>query len=201
MTTAVMNPLSRLHAPKPSSRRRPRPRRITTRKILREEIAMVRAYDPSITSDTQVVLTYSGLHAVWCHRLSHRLWTHGHQLAAQIVCQIGRVLTGVEIHPAARIGRRLLIDHGTGIVIGETAEIGDDVVLYQGVTLGGVENHPGRRHPTLGDRVFVGAGAKILGAITVGDDTKIGANAVVLHDVPAGATAVGVPAHVIRSAN
>ncbi|KFJ05165.1 serine O-acetyltransferase [Bifidobacterium subtile] len=164
---------------------------------IHEGVAGVRRYDPSITSNSQAALTYSGLHAVWCYRISHRLWIRGHELAAQIVCQLGRMVTGVEIHPAATLGKRLLIDHGTGIVIGETAVIGDDVVLYQGVTLGSVENHAGRRHPQLGSGVFVGAGAKILGAIIIGDNAKIGANAVVLHDVPADATAVGVPAHIV----
>jgi serine O-acetyltransferase len=162
------------------------------------QIAMVRRYDPSITSNSQVALTYSGLHAVWCYRIAHRLWLHEHRLAAQIVSQVGRMITGVEIHPGARIGQRLLIDHGTGIVIGETAVLGDDIVLYQGVTLGGVRNHAGKRHPTLGDGVLVGAGAKILGAIVIGSHARIGANAVVLHNVPEGATAVGVPAHVIQ---
>ena len=164
---------------------------------VRDEIRMVREYDPSITSDAQVVLTYSGLHAVWLHRWSNALWHGGHQLAAQMVCQLARVLTGVEIHPAAIIGRRLLIDHGMGVVIGETAVIGDDVVIYQGVTLGGVDNQPGWRHPHIGNNVLIGAGAAVLGAITVGDGARIGAHAVVLRDVPPGCTVVGVPAEVV----
>ncbi|WP_445506163.1 serine O-acetyltransferase [Niallia sp. 03190] len=158
---------------------------------------MVRDYDPSVTSNAQVILTYSGLHAVWFYRLSHLLWTRNHHLAAQLISQLARVLTGVEIHPAVTIGKRLLIDHGTGIIIGETAEIGDDVIIYQGVTLGGVSNNPGRRHPKIGDRVFIGAGAAVLGAITIGEGAKIGALALVLKDVPAQHTAVGNPARII----
>lgn len=164
---------------------------------LRRDVALVRAYDPAVTSNAQVVLTYSGLHAVWAHRVSHRLWMGGHRLAAQIVCQLGRVLTGVEIHPAASVGRRLLIDHGTGIVVGSTAVIGDDVILYHGVTLGGRSNLPGRRHPTVCDGAFIGAGATVLGPVTIGARARVGANAVVLEDVPADATVVGNPARVV----
>ncbi|AKG37574.1 serine acetyltransferase [Paenibacillus durus ATCC 35681] len=158
---------------------------------------MVRNHDPSVTSNAQVILTYSGLHAVWFYRLSHLLWIRNHHLAARLISQLAHVLTGIEIHPAATIGKRLLIDHGTGIVIGETAEIGDDVVLYHGVTLGGVSNKPGRRHPKIGDRVFIGAGAAVLGAITIGDGAKIGALSLVLRDVPAHHTAVGNPARIL----
>ncbi|ETY72067.1 serine O-acetyltransferase [Bifidobacterium moukalabense] len=165
---------------------------------LRDEIRMVRDYDPSITSDAQVILTYSGLHAVWLHRWANQLWIHEHQLAAQFVCQFARVLTGIEIHPAAKIGKRLLIDHGTGVVIGETAVIGDDVVIYQGVTLGGVKNQPGWRHPHIGNNVLFGAGAAALGAITIEDGVKVGAHSVVLSDVPAGHTVVGAPAKIVR---
>lgn len=163
----------------------------------REEIQMVRDYDPSVTSNIQVVLTYSGLHAVWLYRLSHLLWKRKLHLGAQLISQLARVLTGVEIHPAATIGKRLLIDHGTGIIIGETAEIGDDVVIYHGVTLGGISNRPGRRHPKVEDRVFIGAGAAVLGAITIGEGAKVGALTLVLKDVPAEHTAVGNPARIL----
>ncbi|KAB7673241.1 serine O-acetyltransferase [Bacillus sp. B1-b2] len=162
---------------------------------------MVRDYDPSVTSNLQVILTYSGLHAVWFYRLSHKLWKRKLHLAAQCISQFARVWTGVEIHPAAKIGKRLLIDHGTGVIIGETAIIGDDVVIYQGVTLGGVDNQPGRRHPRIGNKVFIGAGAAVLGAITVGDGAKVGALALVLKDVPAEHTAVGNPARFIPPKN
>lgn len=164
---------------------------------LRAETRMVREYDPSVTSNAQVLLTYSGLHGVWCYRLTHRLWQRGHRLAAQIICQVGRVLTGVEIHPGAVVGSRLLIDHGTGIVVGQTAEIGNDVVLYHGVTLGGRKNSPGKRHPTVGNGVFVGANASVLGPVQIGDGARIGAGAIVLEDVPAGQTAVGNPARIV----
>ncbi|MFT8321591.1 MAG: serine O-acetyltransferase [Bacillus sp. (in: firmicutes)] len=162
-----------------------------------EEIQMVREHDPSVTSNVQVVLTYSGLHAVWFYRLSHFLWKRNLHLAARLISQLAHVLTGVEIHPAATIGKRLLIDHGTGIVIGETAEIGDNVVLYHGVTLGGISNKPGRRHPKIGNHVFIGAGAAVLGAITIEDGAKIGALSLVLKDVPAQHTAVGNPARIL----
>lgn len=175
-----------------------------TRKITRkkrfafsEEIKMVRDYDPSVTSNLQVILTYSGLHAVWFYRLSHILWKKQLHLAAQLISQFARVLTGVEIHPAATIGERLLIDHGTGVIIGETTVIGDDVVIYQGVTLGGVNNQPGSRHPKIGNHVFIGAGAAVLGAITVEEGAKIGALTLVLKDVPAKHTAVGNPTRLI----
>lgn len=161
---------------------------------LHEDIAAVRRYDPSLSSDWQVLLTSTGMHAVWLYRLSHMLWIGGHRLAAQIVRAFSHTMTGVEIHPAAVIGRRLIIDHGTGVVIGETAVIGDDVILHHQVTLGGRVNTPGKRHPTIGDRVYIGAGAMVLGNITVGDDSKIGASALVLHDVPARSVAIGSPA-------
>ncbi|MFT8360856.1 serine O-acetyltransferase [Liquorilactobacillus satsumensis] len=165
-------------------------------RLLREEVKMIRAYDPAVTSTAEVLLTYSGLHAVWLYRLSHHLWCRHHCLSAQLVTQISRLFTGVEIHPGAKIGKRLLIDHGTGIVIGETAKIGNDVVLYHGVTLGSIANHGSSRHPKIGNRVFIGAGATILGAVTINDDVKVGAAAVVLHDVPAGKTIVGNPGHI-----
>lgn len=144
-----------------------------------------------------VLLCYPGLWAVWCHRISHRLWLADWQLAARVLSQVARFHTGVEIHPGACLGRRLLIDHGMGVVIGETAIVGDDVTLYQGVTLGGTGDESGKRHPTVRDRVFVGNNANILGNITIGENSRIGAGSVVLQDVPPDSTAVGVPAHVI----
>ncbi len=164
---------------------------------IREDIATVRGEDPAARSSLETALTYPGLHAVWAHRLSHRLWSGNARFIARVVAALARLLTNVDIHPAATIGRRLFIDHASGVVIGETVSIGDDVTLYQGVTLGGTSLEPGKRHPTIGDRVVVGAGAKILGAVTVEADARIGANAVVIRDVPAGAVVVGVPGQVI----
>ncbi len=165
---------------------------------IREDIAMARAHDPAARSNTEVFLAYSGLHAVWSYRLAHRLWTAGLRLPARLVSQFTRFLTGIEIHPGARIGRRLFIDHGMGVVIGETAEIGDDVMLYHGVTLGGKTRHGvvrgEKRHPTLWDGVTVGAGAKILGPVTIGAWSTIGANAVVTKDAPAKSLLLGIPA-------
>ncbi len=149
--------------------------------------------DPAARSTTEIVLGYPGLHALWGYRLSHWLWQHNHKLSGRLLSQMMRTLTGIEIHPGAVIGHGLFIDHGMGVVIGETAEIGEDVTLYHGVTLGGTSLQKGKRHPTLGDRVVVGAGAKILGAITIGSDTRIGANAVVVKSVPANSVVVGVP--------
>lgn len=159
-----------------------------------EDIDAAIAGDPAASSRLEVVLCYPGLHAVWGHRLAHRLWNAGHRLAARLVSQLVRGLTGVEIHPGATIGRRLFIDHGMGVVIGQTAHIGDDVVLFHGVTLGGKTRHPTKRHPTLGNRVMVGAGATLLGPVEVGDDARIGAGAVVTHNIPAATTATGIPA-------
>lgn len=166
--------------------------------VIREDLAAARRHDPAARSDLEVALLYPGVHAVWAHRLAHALWTRSVMLhpLARGISQIARFVTGIEIHPGARIGPRLFIDHGMGVVIGETAEIGADVMLYHGSTLGGRSTSRGKRHPTLGDRVMVGAGAKVLGAISIGDDAAIGANAVVVKDVPAGAVAVGVPAQV-----
>jgi serine O-acetyltransferase len=169
---------------------------------LRDDIAAVRRQDPAARGSVEIVIVYSGLHAVWAHRVTSRLWREAHwpgaRLVARVVSQLVRSLTGVEIHPGALIGRRLFIDHGMGVVIGETAVIGDDVLLYHGVTLGGrAAGEAGRRHPRLGDGVLVGAGAKILGPVVVGDGARIGANAVVTRDVAAGVTVVGVPAHPI----
>jgi serine O-acetyltransferase len=163
-------------------------------KNLREEIATVLKHDPAARSGLEVVLCYPGFHALLYYRLAHWLWEHGWLVLGRFVSHVGRVLTGIEIHPGATIGRRLFIDHGMGVVIGETTEIGDDVTLYQGVTLGGTSLHRGKRHPTLEDGVIVGAGAKVLGSFTVGRQARIGANAVVLTAVEPGATMVGIPA-------
>lgn len=166
-------------------------------KRLREEIESIRARDPAARSGLEVALCYPGFHAVLFHRTAHAAWQARLYLVARLVSQFGRFLTGIEIHPAATIGRRLFIDHGSGVVIGETAEIGNDVTLYHGVTLGGTSLDAGKRHPTLSDGVIVGAGAKILGPVLVGKDARVGANAVVLADVPEGVTMVGIPARVV----
>ncbi|WP_407276822.1 serine O-acetyltransferase [Halothiobacillus sp. DCM-1] len=164
---------------------------------LREDIDSIFDRDPAARSRFEILLTYPGIHAVLWHRLAHRLWRWRLKLIARMIANLGRWLTGIEIHPAARIGRRLFIDHGMGVVIGETAEIGDDCTLYHGVTLGGTQWSAGKRHPTLGNGVVVGAGAKVLGPITLGDGVRIGSNAVVLKDAPSGATLVGIPARVV----
>ncbi len=162
---------------------------------LREDLAAARAHDPAARGDVENALVYSGLHAIWAHRLAHRMWRRrALRGPARVFAQIVRGLTGIEIHPGAVIGRRFFIDHGMGVVIGETAEIGDDVMLYHGVTLGGVALDRVKRHPTLGDRVTVGAGAKILGPVTIGADSAVGANAVVTRDAPADSIVVGIPA-------
>ncbi|HVA15514.1 MAG TPA: serine O-acetyltransferase [Stellaceae bacterium] len=163
-------------------------------KNLRDDIANVLRLDPAARSALEVVLCYPGIHAVMLHRLAHGLWQRGWLVAGRFVSAAGRNLTGIEIHPGAKIGRRFFIDHGVGVVIGETAEIGDDVTLYQGVTLGGTSLNRGKRHPTLEDDVIVGAGAKILGAFTIGRGARVGANAVVLQEVPAGVSVAGIPA-------
>lgn len=166
---------------------------------LREDIASVFDRDPAARSFAEVLFCYPGIHALLLHRLAHRLWLSRWLWLARFVAHISRFLTGIEIHPGARIGRKFFIDHGMGVVIGETAEIGDGVTLYHGVTLGGTSWNEGKRHPTLRDGVVVGAGAKVLGPIVVGANAKIGSNAVVVKDVPDGATAVGNPARVIDS--
>src|SRR5437667_5666537 len=166
-------------------------------KNLREQIDATLARDPAARSRLEVVLCYPGFHALVWHRLAHWLWQRGWLLAGRFASHIGRVLTGIEIHPGARVGRRVFIDHGMGVVIGETAELGDDCTLYHGVTLGGTSWNKGKRHPTLGQGVVIGAGAKVLGPIVVGEGAKIGSNAVVVKDVPPGATALGMPARVI----
>jgi len=155
---------------------------------------VIRSRDPARPSWPEAFLCYAGLHAVLWHRMAHGLWRLGLRGPARIVSHLGRFLTGIEIHPGARIGRRLFIDHGMGVVIGETAEIGDDVLIYHGVTLGGLSGQPGKRHPTIGSSVAIGAGAQVLGPITVGEGARIGANAVVTKDVPANCTVVGIPA-------
>ncbi|MGF0225767.1 serine O-acetyltransferase EpsC [Dietzia natronolimnaea] len=164
-------------------------------RTLREDLAAARAHDPAARGDVENAIVYSGLHAIWSHRLSHRLWVAGGagRFAARILSQFTRFLTGIEIHPGATIGRRFFIDHGMGVVIGETAEIGDDCMLYHGVTLGGVSLKHVKRHPTLGDRVTVGTGAKILGPVEIGSDSSVGANAVVVKDAPANSIVVGIP--------
>ena len=164
---------------------------------IREEVASILERDPAAKSRLEVVLCYSGLHAVVFYRLNHWLWNRGFRLLARWLSQVARFLTGIEIHPAAEIGRRLFIDHGMGVVIGETAIVGDDVTIYQGATLGGTGKEKLKRHPTLGNGVVVGAGAKILGNILVGNDCRIGAGSVVLRDVPEGSTVVGVPGHIV----
>jgi serine O-acetyltransferase len=164
---------------------------------VREDIAAVLESDPAARSVFEVVILYPGLHAVWAHHLSHWLWGRRLRFLARYVSQVARLFTGIEIHPAAELGRRLFIDHGMGTVIGETAVVGDDVTLYQGVTLGGTGKEKGKRHPTLGDKVVIGSGAKVLGNITVGDNCRIGAGSVVLRSVPANSTIVGVPGHIV----
>ncbi|MFE6995179.1 serine O-acetyltransferase EpsC [Microbacterium sp. NPDC057659] len=163
---------------------------------MREDIAAARLRDPAARSAVEIAVLYPGLHAVWAHRVNHALWKRGLRFPARLGSQLSRWLTGIEIHPAAVIGRRFFIDHGMGVVIGETAEIGDDVMLYHGVTLGGRTRDAGKRHPTLEDGVLVGAGAKILGPIIIGAGTAIGANAVVTKDAPADSVLTGVPAKV-----
>jgi serine O-acetyltransferase len=166
---------------------------------LREDIASVRERDPAARSSWEVLTCYPGLHAIWLHRFAHWFWTHGLRWLGRLTSHFGRWLTGIEIHPAVVIGRRVFIDHGMGVVIGETAEIGDDCTIYQGVTLGGTSLYRGtKRHPTIGKRVVVSAGAKVLGGFTVGDDAKIGSNSVVLKEVPPGATVVGVPGRLVE---
>jgi serine O-acetyltransferase len=164
---------------------------------VREDIAAVMASDPAARSSIEVLLLYPGLHAVWTHHLTHWLWRHDMRFLARYISQISRIYTGIEIHPGAELGRRLFIDHGMGTVIGETAVIGDDVTLYQGVTLGGTGKEKGKRHPTLGNNISVGSGAKILGNISVGDNCRVGAGSVVLRSVPANSTIVGVPGHIV----
>lgn len=163
-----------------------------------EEVRTFRERDPAAKSDTEVLLLYSGLHAILAYRVSHKLYLTEHYFSARAVSQIARFFTGIEIHPGATIGKRLFIDHGAAVVIGETTEIGDDCMIYQGVTLGGTGKDVGKRHPTLGNNVMVGAGAKVLGPMRIGDNTKVAAGAVVLTEIPDNSTAVGIPAKVVR---
>jgi len=165
---------------------------------MRSDIEAVFDNDPAARSTWEVVLTYAGLHAIWAHRVAHALYRRRLFGLARVVSMISRFFTGIEIHPAARIGKRLFIDHGMGVVIGETCEIGDDVVLYQGVTLGGTGKEKGKRHPTIGNNVVIASGAKVLGSFKVGDHSRIGANAVVLQEVPPQSTVVGIPGRVVR---
>jgi serine O-acetyltransferase len=167
---------------------------------IREDVSNVLRHDPAAQSWWEVLSCYPGLHAVWGHRISHWLWNHGLKWLARFNSHLARWFTGIEIHPAARIGRRLFIDHGMGVVIGQTVEIGDDCTIYQGVTLGGTSLDQNKRHPTLGKGVVVGAGAKVLGPFLVGDNARIGSNSVVVKEVPAGATVVGMPARVVHEA-
>lgn len=164
---------------------------------LRRDLRTARDRDPAARSTLEVALCYPGVHALWGHRVNHWLWTHRLALLGRVAAELTRKLTGVDIHPAARIGEGVFIDHATGVVIGETAEVGADVTIYHGVTLGGTSLEATKRHPTIGDRVVIGAGAKVLGSFTVGADSRIGANAVVVHPVPPGSVVVGVPGQVI----
>jgi serine O-acetyltransferase len=164
---------------------------------IREDIASVFDRDPAAKTWFEVLLCYSGLHAVWAHRINRWLWIHGVHTFARFLSQLARFFTGIEIHPGAQIGHRLFIDHGMGVVIGETAVVGDDVTLYQGVTLGGTGKEHGKRHPTIGNNVVIGGGAKVLGNITVGENCRIGAGSVVVRDVPDNSTVVGVPGHIV----
>lgn len=161
---------------------------------IREDVAVAKAHDPAARGSLSIAVIYSGLHAVWMHRGAHALWRRGGRFLPRLLSQIARFLTGIEIHPGARLGRRLFIDHGMGVVIGETAVVGDDVTIYHGVTLGGTGHSTGKRHPTIGNRVTIGAGAKLLGNIELGDDCAVGSNAVVVHSAPAWTTLVGIPA-------
>ncbi|OFW55513.1 MAG: serine O-acetyltransferase [Candidatus Solincola sediminis] len=164
---------------------------------LKHDLEAVRDRDPAARSTAEICLAYPGLHALWFHRLAHWLWNRGVPVMPRLISHMSRLLTGIEIHPGARIGTGVFIDHGMGVVIGETAEIGDFVTLYQGVTLGGTGKEKGKRHPTVGRNVVIAAGAKVLGPITIGDDSKVGAGAVVIQDVPARCTVVGVPGRVV----
>lgn len=166
-------------------------------KTIREDIDVVFEQDPAARSTIEVVLTYSGLHAIWSHRIAHALFKRKFFFLARLISQISRFFTGIEIHPGAQIGRRFFIDHGMGVVIGETCEIGDNVTVYQGVTLGGTGKEKGKRHPTILDNALIAAGAKVLGSITIGEHAKVGAGSVVLKDVPDHSTVVGIPGKIV----
>ncbi len=167
-------------------------------KRIRSDIQTVFENDPAARSLFEVVFTYSGLHAIWAHRIAHKLYTRRWFTLARVISQFSRFMTGIEIHPGAKIGNRLFIDHGMGVVIGETCEIGDDVVIYQGVTLGGTGKEKGKRHPTIGNNVVIASGAKVLGSFKVGDQSNIGANSVVLKEVPPNSTVVGIPGRIVK---
>jgi serine O-acetyltransferase len=187
-TNQLFSASQRIHAPK----------RLDLFASIRRDLDSALERDPAARSRMEVLLVYSGLHAIWAHRVTHWFWMHNFKFLGRWLSQIIRNLTGVEIHPGAEIGPGFFIDHGMGVVIGETAEIGADVTLYHGVTLGGTSLEKGKRHPTIGDRVVIGAGAKVLGAITVGDDSRIGANAVVVKSIPANSVVVGVPGQIVK---
>ncbi|MED5019925.1 serine O-acetyltransferase [Paenibacillus chibensis] len=167
-------------------------------KQIKSDIQTIFENDPAARRLFEVVFTYSGLHAIWAHRIAHKLYTHRWFTLARIISQFSRFMTGIEIHPGAKIGQRLFIDHGMGVVIGETCEIGDDVVIYQGVTLGGTGKEKGKRHPTIGNNVVIASGAKVLGSFKVGDQCNIGANSVVLKEVPPNSTVVGIPGTIVK---
>ncbi|UOQ91390.1 serine O-acetyltransferase [Halobacillus shinanisalinarum] len=166
-------------------------------KMFKEDVDVVFDQDPAARSYVEVILTYSGLHAIWAHRIAHAFYKRKFFFIARVISQVSRFFTGIEIHPGAKIGRRFFIDHGMGVVIGETCEIGDNVTLFQGVTLGGTGKEKGKRHPTLKDNSLVATGAKVLGSITIGENSKVGAGSVVLHEVPDNSTVVGIPGHVV----
>lgn len=165
---------------------------------VKSDIDVILENDPAARSRFEIIFSYSGLHAIWSHRIAHFFYRHEWFTVSRFISQISRFFTGIEIHPGAKIGRRLFIDHGMGVVIGETCEIGDEVVIYQGVTLGGTGKEKGKRHPTIGNRVVIASGAKVLGSFTVGDNSSIGANSVVLREVPANSTVVGIPGRVVK---
>lgn len=166
-------------------------------KLLKEDVDVVFDQDPAARNYFEVITTYSGLHAVWMHRIAHGLWKYKFKYLARVLSQFSRFLTGIEIHPGAKIGRRFFIDHGMGVVIGETCEIGDNVTIYQGVTLGGTGKEKGKRHPTIEDDVLIATGAKVLGSITIGKNSKVGGGSVVLKNVPPNSTVVGIPGRVV----
>ncbi|MBE0686349.1 MAG: serine O-acetyltransferase [Anaerolineaceae bacterium] len=170
-------------------------------KILKSDLDSVLSRDPAARNRLEIILLYSGLHAVWSHRIAHWFWTHKLYLIARGISQLSRFLTGIEIHPGAKIGNGFFIDHGMGVVIGETAEVGENVTLYHGVTLGGVSTEKGKRHPTILDNVVIGAGAKVLGAIEIGKSSRVGANAVVVNPVPENSVVVGVPGQIVKRSN